>query len=52
MSSVIPGEAIVAAISSIVGAIVVLGVVLGRTRERIARIEEWIRRYEREEFDK
>jgi len=35
-----------------VGAVIVLAAVVGRTRERIARIEEWIRRYEREEFDK
>ena len=52
IASVIPGVAIVASISSLLGAIIVLAVLLGRTRERIARIEEWIRRYEREEFDK
>jgi len=40
-------EALVAIHSTTTAAIVALAILLGRTREKVIRIEEWIRLYER-----
>jgi Flp pilus assembly protein protease CpaA len=37
--------------SSLSVAVVALAIALARTREKVIRLEEWIRRYEKEETD-
>jgi hypothetical protein len=44
---VIPGEIVAASTSALVVATVYLAVTLARMRERISRLEEWVRQSER-----
>jgi len=44
-------DVVVSVQSSIVVGVIALAVALSRTRERVVRLEEWVRRYEKEESD-
>ena len=47
----IPDQVIYGGASTLGTAIIALAIVVGRTRERVVKMEEWIRRYEKEESD-
>lgn len=47
----IPGEVIAAANTALLAGIVYLAVQVARARERIVRLEEWIRLFERDRVD-
>lgn len=42
-------EALTAATSSLIVTVAALAIALGRVRERLAKLEEWVRQAEREE---
>jgi len=42
-------DVVLSASSSLVVAVIALAVALARVRERVVRLEEWIRRFEKEE---
>jgi len=47
LAYLIPGDVIAATTSAVVVAIVALAVALARVRERVTRLEEWVRQAER-----
>jgi len=44
----IPSEVIASGFGALVGAVIALAVFFGRNRERLAKIEEWIRLHEKQ----
>jgi hypothetical protein len=43
-------DLIISTTTSLSAGIIVLAIAIGRIHARVVRLEEWIRRYEREEF--
>jgi hypothetical protein len=45
----VPGEVVVSSFSVLIAAVIALGIALARTRERMARLEEWARLHEKKD---
>jgi hypothetical protein len=44
---VVPGEVVVSSFSVVIASVVAIAIALSRTRERLAKLEEWARLHER-----
>jgi hypothetical protein len=51
LASVVTDVAI-GSITSLTVSIIYVSIAVGRLHSRVARLEEWVRRFEREEFDR